>query len=190
MEKEIKTSEIKYSIRTIYGMLWELLALYEKTGCFNNVPEGADEEDIWDYMGNRLLEVRKEASRLFLGEKLLREKLLQIVDETESFIRRCERSGVVERWKIINPKLLFFDCVFDIMEQFPGAYKKIQLGMSELKASFYPNPKMKMARAQYFSESKKKIEEGNLGYSEERIFMDELLATLTMVFEEDFKEYL
>lgn len=41
-----------------------------------------------------------------------------------------------------------------------------------------------------FSDSQKKIEDGNLRYSEERIFMDELLTTLTMVFEEDFKEYL
>lgn len=190
MEKEIRTSETRDSIRTIYGMLWELLALYERTECFNNVPKGADEEDIWDYMGNRLLEVRREVSRLFLGEKLLREKLLQIVDETEFFIKCYEQPGVVERWKRINPRLLFFDCAFDIMEHCPDEYLKMRLGLSELKLSCYPDKETGEARKQYFSETQKKIEEGNLRYSEERIFMDELLATLTMVFEEDFKKYL
>lgn len=190
MEKEIKTSEIKDSIRTIYGMLWELLALYEKTECFNNLPKGSDEDDIWDYMGNGLLEVRREVSRLFLGKKLLREKLLRIVDETEFFIRRYERPGVVRRWKKINLRLLFFDCAFDIMEQCPDEYLKMQLGLSEYKLLCYPDKEIREARKQYFSATQKKIEEGNLRYSEERIFMDELLATLTMVFEEDFKEYL
>lgn len=190
MENEIKTSEIRTSIRTIYGKLWELLALYEKTERFNNLPKGADEDDVWDYMGNRLLEVRKEASRLFLGEKLLREKLLQIIDETEFFIRCNEQPGVVKRWKQINPRILFFDCAFDIMEECPDEYQKIQLGLSEPKLSCYPDKEIGEARKKYFAELQKKIEEGNLRYSEERIFMDELLETLTMVFEEDFKEYL
>lgn len=190
MEKEIKTFEIRNSIRTIYGMLWELLALYEKTECFNSVPKGADEEDAWIYTDNRLLEVRKEVSRLFLGEKLLQKKLSRIVDETELFIRSYEQPGVVKRWKKINPRILFFDCAFDIMEHCPDEYLKMQLGLSELHLSCYPDQKMEEARKQYFAESKQKIEEGNLRYSEDRIFMDELLATLTMVFEEDFKEYL
>ena len=45
MEKEIRVL-----IRKIYGKLWELLSLYEKTECFNRVPKGADEDDIWDYI--------------------------------------------------------------------------------------------------------------------------------------------
>ena len=33
-------NEIKTSIRTIYGMLWDVLALYEKTDCYNELPQG------------------------------------------------------------------------------------------------------------------------------------------------------
>lgn len=41
----------------------------------------------------------------------------------------------------------------------------------------------------YFSEIQRKNEDGNLRYSEERIFRNELLRTLTVVFEEDFERY-
>ena len=50
-------NEIRTSMKTVYGMLWEVLALYEKTDCYNKVPEGEKEADIWDYMGNKLLDV-------------------------------------------------------------------------------------------------------------------------------------
>lgn len=42
----------------------------------------------------------------------------------------------------------------------------------------------------YFSEIQKKNEDGNLRYSEERIFQNELLRTLALVFEEDFESSL
>ena len=44
--------------------------------------------------------------------------------------------------------------------------------------------------ASYFAAAKKKIEDGNLKYTEDRVFQNELLRTLTLVFENDFKEYL
>lgn len=50
--------EIRESIKTIYGMLWEILALYEKTDCYNKVPE--NEKDIWDYLGDQIDECSKK----------------------------------------------------------------------------------------------------------------------------------
>ncbi len=183
-------NEIGASIRKVYGMLWEMLAMYEKTECYNKVPEGAEEDDIWDYMGNRLLEARKEISRLFLGEEVLGAKLLQVADETECFIRSYEQPGVVTRWKRINPRILFFDCTFDLMEECPELYQEISWGLNDLKLSCYPDETLTAARKCYFLETKKKIEDGNLRYSEERVFQDELHRTLTLVFENDFKDYL
>ena len=182
-------NEIRVMIRNIYGKLWELLSLYEKTERFNRVPKGEDEDDIWDYMGNRLLEIRKEVNQSFLGEKLLREKLLLIVDETEVFVRSYEQPGVVKRWKKINPPIIFFDCAFDIREQCPDEYRKAMSGLSEWKLALYPDEELAEKRKKYFAKLREKIEKENLRYSEDRIFMDELLRTLTMVFEEDFKEY-
>ena len=80
--------EIRTSIKTVYGMLWEVLALYEKTECYNKVPKGAAEDDIWNFMGNKLLEVSKEINCLFLGEEELSAKLRQISDGIEFFVRR------------------------------------------------------------------------------------------------------
>ena len=72
MEKEVKTS-----IKTVYGMLWDILALYEKTECYNKVLEGEKEVDIWDYLTDKLLEIRKTIDMLFLGDKELQAKLIQ-----------------------------------------------------------------------------------------------------------------
>lgn len=171
-------------------MLWEVLALYEKTDCYNKVPEGEKEIDIWDYMGSKLLDIRKTIDTLFLGEEELREKLNFIVDETEQFVRTYERPGVVKRWRRINPQILFFDCAFDLMETCPDKYKEISWGLTELKLACYPDETLIEARNRYFVESKKKIEDGNLKYTEDRVFQNELLRTLTLVFENDFKEYL
>ena len=38
--------EVKTSIKTVYGMLWDILALYAKTKCYNNVLEREKENDI------------------------------------------------------------------------------------------------------------------------------------------------
>ena len=182
--------EIRESIKTIYGMLWEILALYEKTDCSNKVPENETEKDIWDYLGDKLMSVRKNIDMLFLGQEEPAQRLREIVDETEAFVRRYERPGVVKRWKRINPQILFFECSFEIMEKFPEVYKEISWGLSNLKLACYPDENLIAARKKYFAEANRKIEEGNLQYTEERVFQNELLRTLTLVFEHDFKEYL
>lgn len=183
-------NEIRTSIKAVYGMLWDVLALYEKTDCYNKTPEGEKDADIWVYMGDRLLEVRKNIDILFLGDKELRKKLTQIVDETEQFVRTYEIPGVVTRWRKINPQIIFFDCAFDIMEKSPKLYKEISWGLTDFKLSCYPDETLIEARKRYFANAKRKIEKGNLQYTKERVFLNELLRTLTLVFENDFKDYL
>lgn len=63
------TDETRTSIKKIYGMLWDVLALYEKTERYNRIPENEKETelDIWDFMGDKLLDVRKETATAFLG---------------------------------------------------------------------------------------------------------------------------
>lgn len=183
-------NEIRTSIKTVYGMLWDVLALYEKTDSYNKIPEGEKEVDIWDYMGDKLLEVRKTIDMLLLGEEDIKRKLTQIVDETERFVRICERPGVVKRWKRINPQILFFDCAFDLMEECPEMYQEISCGLTDLKLACYPDETLLAARKRYFAAAKKRIEEGNLQYTEDRVFQDELLRTLTLVFENDFQDIL
>lgn len=183
-------NEIRTSIQTVYEMLWEVLAIYEETDCYNTVPKGEEEEEIWHYMGTRLLVIRKKIDTLFLGRKELREQLNRIVDETEQFVRSYEKPGVVTRWKQLNPQILFFDYAFELMEECPDIYRKISWGPSELRLSCYPDETLVEARKRYFQNLKKKMEEGNLRYTENTLFQMELLRTLTLVFEYDFGMYL
>ena len=55
------TDETRTSIKKIYGMLWDVLALYEKTERYNRIPENEKETelDIWDFM--RFLEMESFA---------------------------------------------------------------------------------------------------------------------------------
>ncbi len=183
--------EISSSIKTVYGMLWDVLALYEKTECFNKMPEGEKQQvDIWDYLTDKLLEIRKTIDMLFLGDKDMQAKLIRITDETEEFVRAYEKPGVVTRWKRINPRILFFECAFDLMETCPDMYRQISWGLTDLKLDCYPDESLIKARKRYFEDEKKKIEDRNLRYSEDRIFQNELLRTLKRVFEFDFKDYL
>lgn len=186
----METKEIRTSIKSVYGMLWEVLALYEKTECYNTVPAGAKEQDIQEYLRNRLLEVKKEIKGLFSDEEKIGAQLTEIVDETEQFANTCEIPGVVERWKQINPNIVFFDCAFDIRETCPELFEEMRRGLTYLNLSCYPDDTLAAARNEYFEKVKQKLEEEHLEYSEERVFQDELLRTLTLVFEHDFKEYL
>lgn len=183
-------NEIRKSIKTVFGELWEILALYEKTDCYNIVPDKESKSDIWNYMDERFLHVRKTVNVLFLGESELRKKLMQIVDETEYFVRRYEKPGVIKRWKEINPRLLFFDVSFEILDESPELYKKMCRGLTDINLSCYPDIDLIYAKKVYFKQIKQANEDNNLRYSEEKIFQNELLQTLTLVFENDFKEYL
>lgn len=163
-------NEIRTSIKSVYGLLREALVLYEYE-CYNTVPTEEKEQDMQKYMENKLLEVRKEINRLLSGEEKTCAQLMEIVDETEQFVRSNEIPGVVERWKQINPNIVFYDCSFN-------------LGETCQDETFIA------AKNRYFEEVKKKIEDEYLEYSEERAFHNEILRTLTLVFKYDFKEYL
>ena len=104
-EALIMDTEIRTAIKKIYGMLWDILSLYEKTERYNSIPkdEKITENDIWDFIGDKLLLIRKEVDTEFLGNEELGNKMRHVVDETEHFVRSYEVPGVVKRWKCINP---------------------------------------------------------------------------------------
>lgn len=186
----MKNKEIRKYIKTIYEMLWNVLALYEKSERYTVMPGGKKGIDVWDYISDGMVEIRRAVDTLFLGEKKLRETLTNIVDETEIFVRSCEIPGVVTRWKQINPRIIFFDCACDLREDIPEIYKEMSLGLTDLKLSCYPDESFSEAKKKYFDEAKEHSAVCNLKYSEEKLFQNELIRTLSMVFENDFKEYL
>ncbi len=66
-------------------MLWDLLALYERTKMYNKLPEDEEqtELDIWDFMGDKLLAVRKESMTAFLGKEELCSKMEHLLFGTD-----------------------------------------------------------------------------------------------------------
>ena len=76
------------------------------------------------------------------------------------------------------------------MKTSPDTYKEMSWGWTDVKLACHPDDTLVEARQSYFAETSERIEDGNFRYSEERVFQNELLRTLTLVFENDFREYL
>ena len=192
----MKKREIRSAIKIVYQELWALLSLFEETEFFYKIPKGeemaenSNEDDAKKYVESKISEIRKSVMSLFLGEQEIANKLNQIIDETEYFTNQCEIPGVVTIWKQINPQLIYFESAFDIMEKCPEFYLKMSRGLSNIHLSCYPDSELIAKRNKYFANIKEKNRLKNREYSEDRVFQDELLNTLTLLFEDAFKEYL
>lgn len=192
----MKKSEISKAIKEVYQKLRALLSLLEETEFFNKVPKGektaenSDGDDARKYVEGKIAEIRKSVEHLFPEEGEIARKLDQIIDETEHFTKQYEMPGVVTRWKQINPQLLYFDCAFEIMEECPEIYKDMRRGLTNIHLSCYPDSELIAQRNAYFAKVKEPYKRKNIECSEDRIFQDELLNTLTLLFQDAFKEYL
>jgi hypothetical protein len=115
-EVPMRREEISWTIKTVFSELYKIMGSFEETECYNYVPSDKS-KDIWKYMEKKILVAHGMVDSLLLGEKEVAEKLYTIIDEAEYFLKRYERPGAVLRWKQINPKLLYFDYAFDLMEE-------------------------------------------------------------------------
>ena len=105
--------------------LYDILASFDASKCFNNLP---DPEDT-GYYDRCLDEIQKKIRVEFLGEEsATKEELLQLVEETRIFIKRCEIPGVVDSWLDVNPNLRYNDAVFEIMETDYSLYEQSKSG--------------------------------------------------------------
>jgi hypothetical protein len=192
MEVPMSREEINVTIKTVFYELYKIIIsnFYEETECYNVVP-GKKSADIWKIKEKKLIAIHGLVESLLLGESEVPAKLHAIIDETEYFVKGYEIPGTVTRWKRINPKLLYFDPAFELMDELDEeTYLEMQRGLAGEKLSLYPDEKLIAERKKYFEEIHRKNEENDLRYSQERIFLNELLNTLKLVFENDFAEYL
>lgn len=112
------------------------------------------------------------------------QKLERIINETEAFIKSYSVPGVVKRWRKINPRINYFDCVFEIIRGC-GMETARQL-YGEGLLDYLPCDYIIKAQKVYFAQREYTNLRNNLQYSEERLFQNELLRTLAMVFDNDF----
>lgn len=181
---------IRTATKTVHEKLQALLSLYVETERFQGTWQGGD---AWDYALCELNRIRgqlchphrdPDAETPLWQVLLCVSNLYRILDETEYFIRQCEVPGVVTRWKQINPRLLYFDCAFALMEECPDMYRRIQRGLTGFRLSCYPDPELIRERNDYFANAKEASARCHHDFSEEQLFQDELLRTLSLLFEE------
>lgn len=187
----MKDKDIRKGIKKVYRKLRNLLSLYVETECYNKLPNGEQsEEDIMDFMDGKIKEIRKQMNILFSGSFEIRKKLEQVISETEYFIKQHECPGVVVRWRQMNPRLLYFECAFDLMETCPKQYLQMRRGLTGVRLACYPDDELLEERNDYFNRIKEKCKQSGTEYSEDEVFQTELLHTLVLVFAEDFWQYL
>ena len=56
-------------IKEVFEMLWNILSLYEESDCYNYLPGTTNNEGAWEYFDGLILNTRKKANKLFLGER-------------------------------------------------------------------------------------------------------------------------
>lgn len=176
-------------IKEIFRMLYDVLSLYEVSECYNYIPGTEDLDGAWNYFDRMMINIRKEASARFLGERdsAVYRMLARIIDETDFYIKSYSIPGVVPRWRKINRDINYFDCVFDAIETY--SYEEVrrwQTTNKYVKFWFFPTKEDIALRRQYFAEKDEKNNNDNLRYSRDRYFQNELLVTLEKVFEHDF----
>lgn len=190
-ESSVHISQIK----EVYKMLYDVLNEIDESRNYNFVP-GVENEcaDAFAYYEKRIDAIRCVVNTRFLDKRDVREKLIRIVDETECFVKSYSIPGVVQRWKKINKKITYFDVVYDICAENYKLYEAVcnrEIGFENkilFLFDFLPTEKDFEERSEYFSQITKKVDDGNLQYSYEKVFRNELLQTLERVFEHDFPE--
>jgi hypothetical protein len=190
----MNSQEIFLTIKAVSTELCKMISLYEETKCYNVVPEKGFSH-IDEFVEKKFAEMHALVSSLSPDdeeEAKVAEKLHNLIDETECFVKSYTRPGTVDRWVEINPRLVFFyDVVFDLMEELDEeTYSKMQQGLTWFGFRFYPDEEFIEARKEYFEKINQRNAVQHLNYSEERIFQDEMLNTLKYVLLNDFKEYL
>ena len=167
-------------IPEVFTALWEILSLYEISDGYNCRPDTGSLEGAEEYFGAMLKSARETVGRLEAprndpGPQYCRwqlNRLLRLIDETELFVKSYSVPGVTLRWRRINPRLNYYDPVFELVEELsPKVWRRLwyMFGYRPTKWDF-------QMWEQYFSGQKEQREH----------FQRELLDTLEKLFHNDF----
>lgn len=176
----------------IYKMMNKLLYELEASSYYSYKP--GTEEDGFSYYDMRLQNIRTEIDARFWNKKELKDKLYRLAEEEEFLIKSYSQAEAPKRWIKANPKLRFFDCVFDFMEENPELYENIKDGKLSItddlviSFNFYPTKEECEERKNYFLEAENKNIKNNSQYSIDRLYQNELVKAFSKVFENDFLE--
>lgn len=172
-------------VNKIYDQLNNVLYMLELSCFFYYVP--MSKEDGEEYFSRIMLDIRKDVDRLFGDNPGVRNKLYELIDEVDFIVNSCEVPGVPESWIELNPRINYFDCVYEVVEDNYELYQRIKYGDlrdMQKKFRFFPSIKEIMARQEYMCDKKKKYPTR----MDERLYQDELVETLNIRFNKCLSE--
>lgn len=101
MEQENRNDNTQ--IKEVFKLLYEVLYEVVESCNYNFVPGEENESlDAFAHYEKRVDAIRNLVNTKLLDKREVRQKLIQIIDETELFIKSYSIPGVVKRWKAIN----------------------------------------------------------------------------------------
>lgn len=171
---------ISDKLKYFYGQFSDILYHLSETNHYNNVP--ATDEYARPFYIHKLKEIRKEADLIFLENDEIYKKLLRLVCEVEQTITQFDIPGVATRWIEVNPRLNYFDAVYEIMNQNYQSYLKIKDHPKNIHFRIHPTKQQLEKRNAYF-EAHKQMSHMNL-------FEQEVCQAFRTIYNDDFKEYL
>ena len=177
-------------LNRIYAMMNEFVYWIAESQYYNYKP--GTEEDGEEFFERKIWELRKEIDNCFWNNKEYCEKLHQLADEVEYLVCACEIPGVAERWYQVNPKLRYFDCVFQFVEEKSELYLKIQQGKLrdqngfQIGFRFEPDAAEITQQKQYFKEKKEKARKNHVKFSETRLYQMEVASVFREIFRREF----
>ena len=145
-----------------------------------------------EFFEKKIWAIRKEIDNRFWNNREYCEKLHQLADDVEHLVCVCEIPGVAERWYKVNPKLRYFDCVFQFIEETPDLYQQIKQGKFndeegfQIGFCFDPDEAEIERQKQYFAEQKEKARRNHMKFSKTRLYQREVAAAFREMFQREF----
>ena len=112
-------SDARQVVLDVFAALWEILSLYRISDGYNRRPGADGPEGAAEYFDALLEDAREKSlrAREMPGDTFV--CLDDILRETGRFVRGFLFPGVDLRWIVINPRLNYYDPVFDRLEEEP-----------------------------------------------------------------------
>ncbi len=109
--------------------------------------------------------------------------LNQILDEMQEMVMSWDFPNVCDRWINENPKIKFYDCVFDIRRNEPECFEMIANSTGFVHFRFIPTPDEIQQEAQYKEEMSNLRQQNN--ETEEEQYQREVIVAVQNIFKQD-----
>lgn len=170
-------------VNAVYQDIIDLCGLLVKSS-FYNLQEDEQTADL--YYVQIIDRIRASVFKQNLHtDKIVVDKLITILDETQEMVWSCEIPNVCERWLKANPNLKYYDAVFNIYHNDYETYQRIVNGESNINFRFIPTKKELQDEQAYRSrmESRRK----KLGETYEMQYQNEVMSTVDALFNSEFQ---